>query len=222
MKVHVRSHAAIPGLSDTAAAAAGEWHYLRDVLNAFGGDSAAAVALAREAIHEQPWSLLEMRTALGGKCDELLAAKMLPPDNDPYWQSFEGFKPLQRAAHVLAEAGRVHSCASALRAGKVDVAAQAMTESHVSCRDLYEISTPQVEQLVTAALGCGALAARITGAGFGGSIVTMVKSSEASQFREWLWKDHFSKMSTEQLAGAQPETCILECLPSEGAHILPL
>ncbi|MGI8907784.1 MAG: galactokinase [Candidatus Sumerlaeaceae bacterium] len=222
MKRHILADEKSCGPKLKDAAAARDWQFLRDVLNAFEGDSGLAVACARDAIHQEPWSLDELRAVLGSDCDELLRAKMLPPANDDYWNGFSGFKPYQRAAHVLAEAGRVQRCAAALSGGNVAAAAAAMTESHQSCRDLYEISTPQIEELTAAALKCGALAARITGAGFGGSIVAMVKASETGQFSEWLWKEHFSRLPEQTLAGVQPDTCILECRPGDGARIRQL
>jgi len=84
-----------------------------------------------------------------------------------------------RARHVVSENARVLAAADALRSGDVEALARAMRASHASLRDDYGVSTPELDALVDALEGAGALAARLTGAGFGGCAVALtVRGSE--------------------------------------------
>jgi galactokinase len=92
------------------------------------------------------------------------------------------FKLRQRAEHVIAEAQRVDQAVEALRQSDWPRLAELIAASHASCRNLYEISCPELERLVTAAGEAGALASRLTGAGFGGCTLHLVRRSEADHF----------------------------------------
>jgi len=77
-----------------------------------------------------------------------------------------GFRLRDRAAHVYAEAERVLSFQAACAAGSsTAVLADLMNASHASCRDLYDCSCADLEELVDAFKNAGALGARLTGAG---------------------------------------------------------
>jgi len=84
---------------------------------------------------------------------------------------------------VLGEADRVYRFAEAFRNGNLTAIFENARASHASCRDLYHISTPKIEELVALAETCGAGAARITGAGFGGCIVAFVESVKVAEFQ---------------------------------------
>jgi len=79
-----------------------------------------------------------------------------------------------RVRHVVSEIDRVRQAVDALRAGDWQRLGELMSASHVSLRDDYEVSAPEVDAAVEAALGAGALGARMTGAGFGGSAIALV------------------------------------------------
>jgi galactokinase len=81
--------------------------------------------------------------------------------------------PLPRARHVVEENARVLAFAAALEAGDLAACGRLMTESHASQRDLFEVSVPEVDALVERCLAGGALGARLTGGGFGGSVVAL-------------------------------------------------
>ena len=79
----------------------------------------------------------------------------------------------RRARHVVEENARVRELAAALRAGDVASMGAAMNASHDSQRDLFEVSTPGIDRIVERERARGALGARLTGGGFGGSIVVL-------------------------------------------------
>ncbi len=79
-----------------------------------------------------------------------------------------------RARHVVSENARVLAFADALRRGDADALGPLLLASHASLRDDFEVSTPELDALVDRFVAAGALGARLTGAGFGGSAVALV------------------------------------------------
>ena len=69
----------------------------------------------------------------------------------------------------------------ALAAGDGEAVGALLFESHASLRDDYEVSTPELDALVTAFAAAGALGARLTGAGFGGCVVALARRAEAER-----------------------------------------
>ena len=83
----------------------------------------------------------------------------------------------RRVRHVVSENARVLAMAEALQGRDVERMGGLMLESHASQRDDFEVSIPQIDALVEAAMHHGAAGARLTGGGFGGSIVALVPRS---------------------------------------------
>jgi galactokinase len=82
----------------------------------------------------------------------------------------------RRVEHVVAENERVEATVAALEAGDLGTVGDLFAASHRSLRELYEVSSPQLDALVAIATGVdGVLAARMTGAGFGGCTVNLVR-----------------------------------------------
>ncbi len=80
----------------------------------------------------------------------------------------------RRARHVVTENGRVLAAAEALEAGDLAVLGRLFAASHASLRDDFEVSTPEIDRLVDFANEVpGVVAARMTGGGFGGSVVVL-------------------------------------------------
>ncbi len=77
----------------------------------------------------------------------------------------------RRVRHVLTENQRVQSGVAALRAGDIAALAALLDASHISLRDDYEVSVPEVEETVERMKQKGAVGARIMGGGFGGSVL---------------------------------------------------
>jgi galactokinase len=90
----------------------------------------------------------------------------------------------RRVRHVVTENGRVLDVVALLESGDVRAIGPLMTASHVSLRDDYEVSCRELDLVVDTALGAGALGARMTGGGFGGSAIALVETSAVEHVRD--------------------------------------
>ena len=80
---------------------------------------------------------------------------------------------LRRFRHVVTEGRRVAMAETAMRGGDIARFGELMVASHESLRSDYEVSTPELDEMVAVALEAGAAGARLTGAGFGGCAVAL-------------------------------------------------
>jgi galactokinase len=87
----------------------------------------------------------------------------------------------RRVRHVVTENARVLDTVAALQGGDVEEVGFLLAASHASLRDDYEVSTPEVDRLVELAMAdSDVLGARMTGGGFGGAIVALVRRGRAA------------------------------------------
>jgi galactokinase len=90
-----------------------------------------------------------------------------------------------RAEHVVRENERVLACVAAFESGDLTAVGRLLAESHTSLRDLFEVSSPALDALVEIAAGVpGVVGARMTGAGFGGSIVAIAERDALDALRD--------------------------------------
>jgi galactokinase len=85
----------------------------------------------------------------------------------------------RRVKHVVTEDARVLESVAALRSGDLARFGELMGASHVSMRDDFEISVPQLDAVVETAQAFGAVGARMTGGGFGGCAIALVAAEQA-------------------------------------------
>lgn len=117
----------------------------------------------------------------------------------------------KRCLHVVQENDRVIKTGDGFRAGDLLGVGKLMRESHISMRDLYEISCRELDLMVDAAEGLpGYYGGRMTGGGFGGCTVNLVAAGQAEVFRDKI-AERYRKQT-----GISPETYI--CSPASGAH----
>ena len=94
----------------------------------------------------------------------------------------------RRARHVVTEIDRTQQAAMAIARGKMDVAGGLMQASHISLRDDFEVSCKELDIMVEGAWAIGeeggVLGSRMTGAGFGGSTVTLARSDKVEAVME--------------------------------------
>ena len=96
-----------------------------------------------------------------------------------------------RCRHVITEIERTEAAVQALKAGDIDLFGTLMAASHASLRDDYEVSGPELDRLVEIANGVsGVIGARMTGAGFGGCIVCLVRDRAVDALVEAVARDY--------------------------------
>lgn len=118
----------------------------------------------------------------------------------------------KRAQHVVEECARVQEALVCLQAGDADGFGRLMLAGHASLRDLYEVSTPELDALVETARNLpGCWGARLSGAGFGGCTVNLVQTDQAESFIQGL-KDGY-------LAATGRMAEVYQCQASRSAYI---
>ena len=91
----------------------------------------------------------------------------------------------RRARHVVTEDARTEAAAQAMRAGNAERLGQLMNESHLSMRDDFEISSAELDTMVEFAQAEeGCFGARMTGGGFAGCAVALLREAAVEAFRE--------------------------------------
>ncbi|HEV8340519.1 MAG TPA: galactokinase [bacterium] len=116
----------------------------------------------------------------------------------------------RRARHVLTENARVLEAVEALAQDDAATLGRALNASHRSLQEDFEVSTEELDAMVDAARGAGALGARLTGAGFGGSVLAMIERSRVDAFT--------SETAKGYRASTGREGTFLVCRPSDGAQ----
>ena len=86
-----------------------------------------------------------------------------------------------RARHAVSEMQRVLDCVEALSTSDFTKVGQLINQSHISLRDDYTVSCPELDTAVDASLAAGALGSRMVGGGFGGSAIALIEASKTSE-----------------------------------------
>ena len=98
-----------------------------------------------------------------------------------------GGKVLRRARHVVEECDRVCKAADAMKRGDIAGLGALLNASHASLRDLYEVTGRELDSLAAAAQAHPAcLGSRMTGGGFGGCTVSIVRTDALDDFRSYV------------------------------------
>ena len=120
----------------------------------------------------------------------------------------------KRVRHIVTENARVLDVVAALRSGADPRAiGPALTASHASMRDDFEITVPEVDTAVQAALDAGAHGARMTGGGFGGCVLALVEADAVDAVRCGRWRRRTTP------AGFRPPSAFV-AVASDGARRL--
>ena len=121
----------------------------------------------------------------------------------------------RRARHVISENYRVQAGVQALRMGNYSAFGQLMIESHQSLKDNYEVSCAELDLLVDLALKQEeVLGARMTGAGFGGCTVNLLRREYIDVFEKTI------KQGYKKITGILPDIYVTP--PAEGAKVIKL
>jgi galactokinase len=89
-----------------------------------------------------------------------------------------------RTRHVVTETARVRDAVDALEEGDWTTFGRLLVSSHESLRDDFEVSCPELDVAVQAALDAGAIGARMTGGGFGGSAIALLEPDTGERVKE--------------------------------------
>jgi len=118
----------------------------------------------------------------------------------------------KRCRHVIEENQRVLDFVEALRKRDEAAIGRLLSASHASLRDLYEVSCPELDLMVDLAMSVsGVIGARMTGAGFGGCAIAIVKKGSAEYLKTKVFDLY------PQKTGIQPEVYVSS--PSDGARV---
>jgi N-acetylgalactosamine kinase len=177
------------------------------ILRSRGLPALQTAAIAAEAVPPAISSTSEFASGLGVSLAAVESSPIFPTGPQAISMPPDGFQLRKRIVHVLGEAARVEQAALAFQSGRLDEAGSLMTQSYQSAKELYEISTPALDQLIAAGLDAGALGGRIAGAGFGGCAVFLLRKGQLSE-----WKKQVS-------ANAPKAGPFWEAHPSAPAHI---
>ena len=131
------------------------------------------------------------------QCEAAAAYFGVPKLRDVSWARFEaeqaGLDPVvrRRARHIISENARTLDAAEAMRRGDAAQLGQLMDASHVSMRDDFEITNDALNVMVEIAQAhLASFGARITGGGFGGCAVALVRTDQAEQFAAEVARDY--------------------------------
>ncbi|MET8567754.1 galactokinase [Streptomyces sp. NPDC004783] len=114
--------------------------------------------------------------------------------------------------HVVTEDRRVERVVSLLESGDLRAIGPVLVEGHVSLRDDFRVSCPELDLVVDTATGAGALGARMTGGGFGGSAIVLAEAGDVEAITKAV-QEAFA-------AGGLRAPRVFEAVPSAGARRL--
>ncbi|SCU78744.1 LADA_0A07294g1_1 [Lachancea dasiensis] len=136
---------------------------------------------------------------------------------------FQVLKLYQRAKHVFSEALRVLEALKLMTQGSFtddaqffDAFGQLMNESQKSCKELYECSCPETDEICRIARANGSYGSRLTGAGWGGCTVHLVPQSKVDSVRNALAEQYYAK---RDLKGLTLDEVVLVSRPDLGSCI---
>ena len=137
----------------------------------------------------------------------------------------DAFKLRQRSLHVLEEARRVLSFrellsqADKLDEGKLRDLGGLMNQTQTSCRDMYECSCPEIDDICSIANNAGAYGSRLTGAGWGGCTVHLIPQNKVDQVVDALKKQYYFKQFPD-ISEEKLKEAIVISKPGQGSSVI--
>eukprot|EP00210_Caulerpa_lentillifera_P002957 g2824.t1 len=195
-------------------------------LDQLGGKS--VTELVEESLKSEGYTLPEVQELLGlsvksAFSDSPNGVRVLESSNE------RTYELKKRALHVFQEASRVSQmkliCEDLTLSEdeKLTLMGKLMNESHKSCRDFYDCSCAELEELVSVCNSFGAIGSRLTGAGWGGCVVALVSENQQNLFIQNV-KDVFygKRIQNQIITEADLDTCIFATKPSAGGAVFDL
>ncbi|KAH8675546.1 ribosomal protein S5 domain 2-type protein [Xylariales sp. PMI_506] len=186
-------------------------NYFKDSQKAFPEQLTELIELTKSTLTQEEGYTLEEVAALAGTTVDDIKARFM----SSFPVRGERFKLRQRALHVFTEALRVLQFLALLEdktshSSPEDTAefnqklGDLMNETQDSCRELYECSCPEIDEICTIAREAGSYGSRLTGAGWGGCSVHLAPADKVEAITKALTEKYYSKrnLSEEELKGA--------------------
>ena len=173
-------------------------------------------ALTGSEYPERRASCEEAARRLGVKLLRDVDLETLLASKDKLIDEENGDRLFKRAFHAVGEDVRTLKMADALVAGDWETVGAQMYASHYSLRDDYEVSCPEIDVLVEIARNIGmeggVIGSRITGGGFGGCTVSLVKTDKVDEITRILKEEYKNQVGKE--------AAIFSTRPAQGARVL--
>ncbi|KAI1435302.1 galactokinase [Xylaria sp. CBS 124048] len=201
-------------------------NYFKDTKKSMMEQLEELIELTKKTLtQEQGYTIEEVASGMGISVDDLKARFM---SSFPVRGEF--FRLRQRALHVLTEALRVLQFLSFLedpaKAPQADKTIEfnqqlgkLLNETQDSCRELYECSCPEIDEICQIARDAGSYGSRLTGAGWGGCTVHLVPADKVDQIRGALVEKYYSKREVSEKA---MEDAIIVSQPMNGSAVFKL
>ena len=200
-----------------------EWRGVQKLLHlqdALGGGLEDLAGAVEETLQPEVYNRDDVCNCLGISDEELESLALSEKS-----KHMTAFHLHDRAKHVFQEAKRVVDFKDIANSGHeddnitADKLGQLMDASHVSCRDLYQCSCTELDQLVALCRASGALGSRLTGAGWGGCAVSLVREDRVEEFMAAVATGYYEAMPSRRAALAQalfatkpgPGAALMEC-----------
>lgn len=175
------------------------------------------ISLVKQKIHQQVYTKQELCDFLNVSHGELAETSLSQNTLD-----VNEFNLYNRALHVLSEAKRVYDfrevCLSNSKESIVKLG-NLMNESHESCRDLYECSCPELDELTKICRKHGAYGSRLTGAGWGGCAVSMIPKSILDDFLNRIKIEYYERRN---ITGLDYDAAAFSTCPSDGILVFSM
>ncbi|MDP0396436.1 galactokinase [Tsukamurella strandjordii] len=168
------------------------------------------LAIDSRAPHQHAGGEYGKRRAACERAAAELGVASLRDAADDAWERLSDDETRRRARHILTENRRVLDGAAALRNRDHAAFGVLMTASHASMRDDFEITVPAIDLIAATAEELGAYGARMTGGGFGGTVIALAPRTAADRIAAEL------PGSVEAAGHPRPEVTVIR--PGEGAH----
>ncbi len=171
----------------------------------------------KHALAESPYNARRTSCELAAAELDALLDHPVAALRDVSWDEFQANKDkldpeaAQRATHVIGEITRVEEGVKLLGEGKLEAFGQFLFDSHETSRTAFENSCEELDIVVEAAREAGALGARLSGGGWGGSVVALVRAADT---------DMICKKIIEICKTKDLEPTAETIIPSAGAQII--
>ncbi len=177
--------------------------------------------LALDSLSEKIYTYQSLAQILEIPISEVQNRFCLRRDQTVFPEPPDGFKLYDRFYHIFSEWQRVLNACDALENGDLIEFSKIMNQSHQSARYQYELTTPEIDFLAELSLKYGALGCRLTGAGFGGCIISLVPPEQTESFIHGLAEDYYGKYTPNKLSHPDDwKNYLFVCKSVQGAGVV--